>query len=398
MRRLHRLFSAADFSLLLGLGMAIAAVAAVRPAVSYRAIDLGAGPAFVGVAAGSFALFSLFAAIPAGVLVDRFGARPFFIAGTGTIALASVVDAVAAGLFVLPLGQALLGLGQLGSQLAGQTSAARGRGGADRDLRFGRIAVAVSIGQLVGPLAGGLILDRAEQAGMDAPTTPVLLFGAALALGATAVGATSRAWAAAAASDARADGSQARPSVSSMLGITGMRHALATSIAVLTAVDLLVAYLPLVGREQGLSPAFVGLLLSVRGLATLASRLALPVLMSSLGRRMTLGGNLFAAGLALAALSVATRPAVFLALVVVIGFGLGVGQPITASWVAGQAPADRVAAALALRLTGNRAGQLLLPAVAGLAAGLGGTTLVFGAAGLALIGSTLWVRRISLDL
>jgi MFS family permease len=127
-----------------------------------------------------------------------------------------------------------------------------------------------------------------------------------------------------------------------------MRHALATSVAVLTAIDLLVAYLlvayllvaylPLVGRERGLSPAFVGLLLSVRGLATLASRLALPVLMSSLGRRMTLGGNLFAAGLATVALGVATRPAVFLALMVVIGFGLGVGQPITASWVAGQAP------------------------------------------------------------
>jgi MFS family permease len=396
MRRRHRWFSAPDLSLLLGLGLAIAAVAAVRPAVSYRALDLGAGPAFVGVAAGSFALFSLFAAIPAGVLVDRFGARPFFIAGTGTIALASVVDAVASVLFVLPLGQALLGLGQLGSQLAGQTTAARGRAGTHRDLRFGRVAVAVSTGQLAGPLAGGLILERAEQAGLDAPTTPVFLFGAALALGATAVGGTSRAWATAA-TDVNTDASQARPSVASMLRIPGMRHALATSIAVLTAVDLPVAYLPLVGRERGLSPAFVGLLLSVRSLATLASRLALPLLMSTLGRRMTLAGNLFAAGLALAALAVATRPAAFLAFVVVLGFGLGVGQPITASWVAGQAPADRVAAALAVRLTGNRAGQLLLPAVAGLVAGLGGTALVFGAGGLALMGSTLWVRRISLD-
>ena len=75
-----------------------------------------------------------------------------------------------------------------------------------------------------------------------------------------------------------------------MLRIPGMRHALATSVAVRTAIYLLVAsllvaylplpYLPLVGRERGLSTAFVGLLLSVRGLATLASRLALPVLMS----------------------------------------------------------------------------------------------------------------------
>jgi MFS family permease len=395
MSRLRGWLSAPDLSLLLGIGMAIGAVAAVRPAVSYKALDLGAGPAFIGAAAGSFALFSLFAAIPAGVLVDRFGAKPFFLAGTGTIALAAVVDAMAATLVVLPLGQALLGLGQLGSQLAGQASAARGRGGSDRDLRFGRVAVAVSIGQLVGPLVGGVILDWAEQAGLGAPTTPVFLFGAALGLGATGVGATSGAWATA--GEVRTGGAEPRPSVASMLRIPGMRHALVTSVAVLTAVDLLVAYLPLVGRERGLSPAFVGLLLSVRGLATLASRLALPVLMSSLGRRMTLGGNLFAAGLAITALGVATRPAVFLALMVVIGFGLGVGQPITASWVAGQAPAGRVAAALALRLTGNRAGQLLLPAMAGLVAGLGGTALVFGAGGLALMGSVLWIRHIGLD-
>lgn len=169
--------------------------------MSYKALDLGAGPAFIGAAAGSFALFSLSAAIPAGVLVDRFGAKPFFLAGTGTIALAALVDALvdalAAVLVVLPLGQALLGLGQLGSQLAGQASATRGRGGSHRDLRFGRVAVAVSIGQLVGPLVGGVILDWAEQAGLDAPTTPDFLFGTALGLGATGVGATSGAWAAA---------------------------------------------------------------------------------------------------------------------------------------------------------------------------------------------------------
>jgi hypothetical protein len=55
----------------------------------------------------------------------------------------------------------------------------------------------VSIGQLVGPLVGGVILDCAEQAGLDAPTTPDFLFGTALGLGATGVGATSGAWAAA---------------------------------------------------------------------------------------------------------------------------------------------------------------------------------------------------------
>lgn len=50
------------------------------------------------------------------------------------------------------------------------------------------------------------------------------------------------------------------------------------------------------------------------------------------------------------------------------GFTLGLGQPLTMSLVTQAVPADWRSSALAVRLMGNRAGQVVLPATAGLLA------------------------------
>ena len=46
--------------------LAQASVFAVRPMVSYRALELGAGPFELGVVGGAFSLLSLFFGVPAG--------------------------------------------------------------------------------------------------------------------------------------------------------------------------------------------------------------------------------------------------------------------------------------------------------------------------------------------
>jgi hypothetical protein len=47
------------------------------------------------------------------------------------------------------------------------------------------------------------------------------------------------------------------------------------------------------------------------------------------------------------------------------------------TWVAGLVTAANRAAALSLRLTGNRLGQVLIPLAAGAAAGVAGTSSIF---------------------
>src|SRR5690606_19728381 len=76
-----------------------------------------------------------------------------------------------------------------------------------------------------------------------------------------------------------------------MVRIPGMGQALVTSIAVLTAVDLLIAYLPVLGEERGISPGFIGLVLSVHALTGVASRLVAARLIGRFGRRLTLVVN-----------------------------------------------------------------------------------------------------------
>lgn len=375
---------------LVALVLALSGLSAIRPTVSYKALELGATPAEIGLIAGAYAALSLVTALPVGALIDRRGARGFFLIGAGLIGLAGLADALATSLVVLALSQAVVGLGQVCCALALQTMAAKGGPPESSDRRFARMAVAVSIGQLIGPALAGSILERFEEGGTEA----VFLVAVALSGLGAALAWSRRTWAqpGGAVPHERAAGGIFR-----MVGIPGMRPALGTSIAVLTAVDILIAYLPVLGEERGLTPGFVGLVLSIRAGASLVSRLAVGPLIDSLGRRMTLVATIVVAGSAMAGLAFARQPWAFVALAVALGFGLGLGQPITSAWVSARAPAGRVSASLALRVTGNRLGQLILPAAFGALAGVAGTAIVFGAAAGALLGSALWVRGAALD-
>jgi MFS family permease len=60
-----------------------------------------------------------------------------------------------------------------------------------------------------------------------------------------------------------------------------------------------------------------------------------------------------------------------------VGFGLGLGQPLTMSWVATRAPFDIRATAIGVRLSANRLGQFAVPATIGFVAGVAGLTAIF---------------------
>ncbi len=70
-----------------------------------------------------------------------------------------------------------------------------------------------------------------------------------------------------------------------------------------------------------------------------------------------------------------------------LGFCLGVGQPLSMTTVVQAAPDDARSTALALRLTGNRLGQVAAPATAGLVAGVAGVAAPFVMLGVLLLAS-----------
>ena len=75
-----------------------------------------------------------------------------------------------------------------------------------------------------------------------------------------------------------------RVPVRRILRARGVPSGIFVSLAVLSATDILTAYLPVVGEHRGIAPAVIGLLLSLRAAATIACRLVLTPLLRLLGR------------------------------------------------------------------------------------------------------------------
>jgi MFS family permease len=185
--------------------------------------------------------------------------------------------------------------------------------------------------------------------------------------------------------------------MASLLKTPGVARALATSATVLAVVDLTMVYLPVLGSERGLTAATVGALLAVRAVFSMVSRILLGHVSRKLGRKRLLVASLVLSTIALAAMAVPMPVLLLFVVMAVLGLGLGIGQPLTMSWLSAQAPAGQRGRALALRLAGNRVGQVVLPSVIGVAAAGVGAMGVFLASAAAVGGTLLLLRGVRLD-
>ncbi|MGW3614025.1 MFS transporter [Micromonospora sp. NPDC005163] len=353
-------------------------VFAGRPMTSYRALELGAGSLGVGVVTACFAALPLVLAIPAGRAVDGARAVLFLRVGAACSLTGALVLASAGSLLVLALGNAVAGVGLLLSAIASQGIIARRADLSDHDRAFGLFTVAASAGQLVGPLASGLAADAAFGGSGGGSSRAGLLLAAGFAASQLLVCLGYRARPQAGEVPSTATGlPDGAPRVAGMLRTRGMPPALLSSLALLACVDLITVFLPVFAQERGISAQTVGWLLALRALASVASRLLVARLAARWGRRIVLVGSMVLAAVSLAALPSSPALGVLVPLMLVAGFTLGVGQPLTMSWVTGLVPATSRATALAVRLSGNRVGQVVVPATAGAIAGMGGAAGVF---------------------
>jgi MFS family permease len=180
--------------------------------------------------------------------------------------------------------------------------------------------------------------------------------------------------------------------MTSILGTRGVAPAIFASIATLSATDVFTAYMPVVGEQRAIAPAIVGVLLALRAGASLASRLGIKQLVRRVGRTRLIAVNGVAAGAALTALTFAHDVVALAVLAVVVGLALGFAQPLSMTIVVQLVPEQARARALALRLTGNRLGQVAAPAAAALVAGSAGAASVFWMMSGVLVASSFAVR------
>ncbi|MFE6758448.1 MFS transporter [Streptomyces sp. NPDC057684] len=367
--------------LVIAFSFAQGAVSMARPAVSYRALALGADERAIGVIAGVYALLPLFAAVPLGRRTDHGRCAPLLPVGVVLIAGGCALSGTADSLAAMAAWSGVMGLGHLSFVIGAQSIVARQSAPAEQDRNFGHFTIGASLGQLVGPIAAGALIGGPD---LGATSALALLVAAAVA----AVSFTSlwriehpRATAGAAAP------AGPRVPVGRILRTRGVPGGIFISLAVLSATDILTAYLPVVGEHRGIAPSVVGLLLSLRAAATIACRLVMTPMLRVLGRAALLATTCLVAGVVCAGIALPVPVWALALMLAVLGFCLGVGQPLSMTTVVQAAPDDARSTALALRLTGNRLGQVAAPAAAGLVAGVAGVAAPFLMLGVLLVGA-----------
>lgn len=373
--------------LVIAFSFAQGAVSMARPAVSYRALALGADERAIGVIAGVYALLPLFVAVPLGRRTDQGRCAPLLPIGVVLIAGGCALSGVANSLLAMAAWSGVMGLGHLCFVIGAQSIVARQSAPHEQDRNFGHFTIGASLGQLVGPIAAGALIGGRDMAGTSA--LALLVAGAGAAVAFTSL------WRIEHRTSAKSRTPQGeRVPVHRILRTRGVPAGIFISLAVLSATDILTAYLPVVGEHRGIPPSVIGLLLSLRAAATIACRLVITPMLRLLGRAALLTSTCLLAAALCAGIAVPVPVWALAVILAALGFCLGVGQPLSMTTVVQAAPPDARSTALALRLTGNRLGQVAAPAAAGLVAGVAGVAAPFVMLGaLLVIASGLGLRQ-----
>jgi MFS family permease len=274
------------------------------------------------------------------------------------------------------LSMPVLGIGHLLVMSGGQTLTGNRSQDRDYERNFGLLTFYASMGHALGPFAAGFVADRGGLE-VDVDSAFILATGLFLVAALVAIPVVER----------RVKG-EAKPqhsvrgSAREVFGLPGFKSAILVSGSITAVIDVMLVFLPLLGRELGLSASQVGILLAIRAASAMAVRIILGPLSRRLGMRWTLGLGSGLTVLGTLAIALTTDFWLLGALMLLLGFSTGIGQPVTMAWVTRISPKDVRGLAISIRLTSNRLGQVVIPAVAGVLAATSAGTVFLLLAGL----------------
>jgi MFS family permease len=375
--------------LLLSSTLTQATIYVLRPMITYRAIELDANAAQIGLIAALYALFSVFFALQFGSWVGKFGEAKFVIIGTTSMMVTSAGLIFANSLITLGIATAAAGLAHLACMVGGQSMVAlrAPKGGYDR--YFGFYTFSASVGHMVGPILATIVAG--SNGTLPKSTSNAFLLGVVLTIIALVPVIRWRNEKPTVEGKQNSEGTF--KAAFNLVKRPGIMAAIYISLAISSVADVLVVFLPLFGTENNFSPYAIGAILAIRAGTTMLSRFFLGRLSNRFSTFQLLWWSTLISVFSCAAMAFAHTPITLGVVVFVAGFSLGVGQPLTMSLVSQKTESSERALAVSARLMGNRFGQFLVPAAAGGVAAASGAGAVF--IGLAvLLGSSIFsVKR-----
>lgn len=363
-----------------------------RPMISYKLLSLHASNFVVGSFGAIYALFPLLIAIPLGRWINHYGEGRFIALGTALIAASTLSLIYTSSIIGMVCAVAVLGSSQLLCMAGAQALFANRSPKQGYEQYFGYYTFSAALGQLIGPLIGTAV--SGSHGVLPTHLDRAFLAGALLAL--LGMGISFLGIPLAPSVGVSAEESRAAITFTGLLANPGMKVAMFASLAISSSVDVLVVFLPVFGKERGFSAGAIGIVLALRAASSMLSRIGLGKMTERIGYARLLISSI-AISTICCVVAIFSPNVIFLAVIIALaGLSLGVGQPMTMAWVSRRSKDEERSYAISVRLAGNRLGQFLLPATAGLIAGGFGASAVFFALAV-LMGSSGLLARGRLD-
>jgi MFS family permease len=375
--------------LLLSSTLTQATIYVLRPMITYRAIELDANAAQVGLIAAVYALFPVILALQFGSWVGKLGEAKFVIYGTVAMMLTSAALIFSDSLITLAIATGAAGIAHLACMVGGQSMVALRAPRESYDKYFGFYTFSASVGHMLGPIIASIVAG--SNGTLPKSTSNAFLLGVVLTIIALVPVIRWRNEKPTVEGKENSEGTF--KAAVNLVKRPGIMAAIYISLAISSVADVLVVFLPLFGTENNFSPYAIGAILAIRAGTTMMSRLFLGRLSNRFSTFQLLWWSTIISTLCCVAMAFAHTPITLGAIVFIAGFSLGVGQPLTMSLVSQKTESSERALAVSARLMGNRFGQFLVPAVAGGVAAASGAGAVFIGLAVLLATSIFSVKR-----
>ena len=373
--------------LLIGTMLVQLVTAMVRVTTSYRAVELDLSIVWLGLIAATFAICPILIAVRVGRQIDRgYDAQTNWL-GAAILAVACASFAFASSPVALLVASAVMGTGHIMLMASQQMLCVRAAGPRSLESVFGNYMVAGAIGQGIGPYVVGWFGGAASVP----PTQLLFIVGAVIAALSFAVALTMRPGP----DKPRASGEIEVVPVREIVRIPGLVEVVLAGVILVSASDIIVIYIPLLGAERNIDVHAVGLLLTVRAVFSMVARLFYARMVLAFGRWPIMIVSTFACALSYAAFAAPLPLWAMHVAIAMMGFSFGLATTLSITIVVDMTGVNARGTANSLRIMSNRVGQFALPFGAGLvaaAAGLAGLFVILAAAISASAAAMVWKR------
>ena len=355
-----------------------------RIAVSLNAISLNATAFTVGSLMAVYALLPAILSVSAGRWIDRIGINKPMLVGSVGVGVGVVTPFIIPGLIALYVTAVLTGVSFMLINVSAYHAVGEMSSPDDRPVNFSYVALGFSTSSFIAPMMSGIAID---QLGFRATFLILALFTVlpVIALSAHLLPPVK---------PREAHTLAPAGAVFDLLRDRNLRH-LFIAMAVLTvAWDVYSFAIPIYGSKIGLSASKIGIVMGAFAAATFAVRLAMPFIVNRVRPWTMLTAALLTAAVSYCALPFTQSVAVMMALMFLLGLGLGAPQPMILSLLHESAPIGRAGEALGLRTTMINTSQTVMPLIFGAVGAALGIAPLFWAMAAALLAGSFFAHRL----